>query len=123
MKPASCKAKGRALQNLVSDIIRNLFNLSKHDVKPAVMGESGMDIKLSEKARHIFPFAIECKNTEKINVYEFWHQATGNAIKESLLPMLILKKNREQPLMVIDAEYGLMMISELAHRKGLLKDE
>jgi hypothetical protein len=110
MKSASCKAKGRTLQNLVCEKIRCLFNLSQSDVKPAIMGESGMDIKLSQLARSIIPHAIECKNVEKINIWDSWEQATVNGKKELLEPMLIIKKNGKKPLMVIDMEYGFELI-------------
>ena len=38
--------------------------------KTAVMGESGEDIKMARAAREKFPFSIECKNVEKLNVWE-----------------------------------------------------
>lgn len=110
MKPASCKAKGRNLQNWICERVREVFSLSQNDVKPAIMGESGIDIKLSDKARKEFPYAIEAKNVERLNVYQAWHQAITNAADEELIPMLIIKKNRETPLMIIDANYGFELL-------------
>ena len=34
------------------------------------MGESGEDIQLSPAARKLIPFAFECKNQEKLNIWE-----------------------------------------------------
>lgn len=113
MKPASCKAKGRALQNHIAKRIRELFALSENDVKPAVMGESGIDIKLSDAARSVFPYAIEAKNVEKLNVWQAWEQAEQNAKKEALEPMLIIKKNGKNPLMVLEMEEGLTLIRKI----------
>lgn len=115
MKPASCKAKGRYLQNIVSGLVRLLFKLSENDVRPAIMGESGTDIKLSSLARSRFPFAVECKNTEKINVYEFWKQATTNADRENLIPLLVVKRNRELPLAVMDLNDLFELLAELTN--------
>jgi len=81
-----------------------------------------MDIKLSAHARKRFSYACECKNTEKINVYEFWHQAEANAEKEHLEPLLILKKNREKPLVVMDADRFFCLLHELAYVKGTLSE-
>jgi hypothetical protein len=114
------KAKGRSFQNWLSESIRELFKLSIPDVKPALMGESGMDIKLSSQAREVFNFACECKNVERLNVWEAWKQAEINAEKESLEPALFIKRARQEPLMVIDAEYGLKLIQELQTLKGKL---
>lgn len=94
MKPKSCKAKGRRLQNqIVADIIR-IFHLSENDVRPAIMGERGADIKLAKAALARFPFAIEAKNTERLALYESLAQAERNA--GSLAPLLVFKRNRSE---------------------------
>lgn len=87
------------------------------------MGESGIDIKLSAEARKRFNFAIECKNVEKINIWEAWEQAKINSEKEALIPLLFIKRNRTTPLMVLDAEQGMCLLHELAYLKGLIRDE
>lgn len=51
MKSASYLTKGRVLQNWVCGILRKSFRLSTADVCPAIMGESGMDVKLYGTAR------------------------------------------------------------------------
>lgn len=122
MKPASCKAKGRLLQNWVCEQIRELFGLSEADVKPAIMGESGMDIKLSDAARQCFGYAAECKNTEKLNLWDAWAQAVINAEKEQLTPILFVKRNRSTPLVVMDARAGLALITELYEKDHLIHE-
>lgn len=94
MKPRSKKAKGRRLQNYIANIIVDMTNLSTHDVKPAVMGESGMDIKLSKEAQLKFPFAIEAKNVEKLNIWQAIEQAERN--KKDLIPMVVFKRNNSK---------------------------
>ena len=55
MKPSGAKAKGRNFQN-VRQMIMDKLNINEHDIKTAVMGESGMDIILSQEGRDAFPF-------------------------------------------------------------------
>ncbi len=52
MKTSSAKAKGRRLQQTVRDKILSLFPTLELDVdvRSAIMGETGEDIKLSKKA-------------------------------------------------------------------------
>lgn len=100
--PSTRKAKGRALQNFVHDnILSNFSELEEGDVKKAIMGESGIDIKLSPHARRVFPYGIECKNTEKINIWSAIIQCEDNAAKEKLTPLLVIKRNRMEPHVVL----------------------
>jgi hypothetical protein len=100
--PSTRKAKGRFLQNFVHDnILLNFKDLEEGDVKKAIMGESGIDIKLSPHARRIFPYGIECKNTEKINIWAAIIQCEDNAAKEKLTPLLVIKRNRAEPHVVL----------------------
>jgi hypothetical protein len=118
MTPSSRKAKGRALQDWVRDTLREIFpSLEPDEVTCAIMGESGQDIKLSPAARKLIPFSFECKNVEKLNVWAAFEQAVTNCTKinkktsSPMEPLLIMKKNRRQPLAVIDAKYLLELIS------------
>lgn len=112
MTPASGKNKGRRLQQYFRDLIIRTFNLSENDVRSTSMGASGADIQLSDRARITFPFSIECKNVEKLNLYDAYHQAEANAIKDKLCPLVVIKKNNEEVLVVIDANTFMMMAYE-----------
>jgi len=96
LKPKSSKAKGRRLQNKVVELLTEKFNkvLENGDFKPAIMGESGMDVKLSPAAKKIFPWAVECKNQESISIWKCLKQAEDAADDEKLKPLLIYKRNR-----------------------------
>ena len=98
----SRKAKGRRLQNWVRDALLCAFpNLKKdEDVCCAIMGESGVDVKLSRFAQGLFPFSIECKNKETWKgLYDAYDQAISNA---NLEPVVVLKMNKRDPLIVLD---------------------
>lgn len=110
MKPKSRKAKGRKLQNWVRDKLLTVFesDLTKEDIKPAIMGESGEDIKLSPKARELIPFSIEIKNQEAVNLWEAYAQASQYKYE----PLVVIKRNKHKPLIIMDAEIFFCIIKE-----------
>ena len=56
MKTRSAKAKGRRLQNKIRDLLLEEFKeLEPDDIRTAIMGETGEDIKLSPAARRKIP--------------------------------------------------------------------
>ena len=85
MKSRSAKNKGKRLQNSVRDLILEKFNqLEEDDVRSITMGD---DILLSPAARKLFPFSVECKNQEKLNIWSSLEQTETNAGKHT--PLLI----------------------------------
>lgn len=102
--PASRKAKGRALQQTVQKkILESYSDLTPDDVRSAPMGVNGADIQLSSKGKERFPYSVEAKNTEKLNIYKAWDQASQNTEKDTK-PILVVKKNHKKPLVVMDME-------------------
>ncbi len=96
MKPSSAKAKGRRLQNEIATAYLEAFpGLEPDDVRGAIMGESGTDIKLSPAAARLIPFDTEAKNTERLNVWAALKQATANA-GEGRIPLLVFRRNRSE---------------------------
>ena len=70
MKTQSAKAKGRRLQQWTRDqLIEHLF-ISDEDVESRSMGAGGEDLIMSKDARRKFPYSIECKNVEKVNIWD-----------------------------------------------------
>lgn len=107
---ASRKAKGRNLQNKVRDLVlENYKELEEDDVRSAPMGVNGADIQLSPKAKKLFPYSVECKNSERLNVYKAWEQTVSNVDKDTQ-PLLVIKKNRKQPLVIMDLDYFMELV-------------
>lgn len=101
MKTASCKQKGRRLQHrLVRDILAAFPHLAPDDVTSRSMGAPGMDVLLSPAAQSVFPFAVESKNQERIALWQAQQQAEANAT-DSLKPLLVVARNRTEPLAVL----------------------
>ena len=115
MKTSSAKAKGRALQNMVALALRVKFDWTKalepDDIKPALMGESGADIKLSPAAKKFIPWDIECKNQETWSIPSWWKQTLSNT-GAGRKPLLVIKKNRQEPLVVLRFEDFMEMVRD-----------
>lgn len=93
MKPRSAKAKGRRLQNRIVTDIKALLNFDDDDIAVAVMSETGADVKpVSDLAKEAFPYAIEAKNQERLNIWAALEQAERNA--NGLTPLLVFRRNR-----------------------------
>ena len=111
MKSRSAKNKGKRLQNNVRDLLLETFNqLEPDDVRSAIMGEQGEDIKLSPAARKLIPYSFECKNQEALNIWSSLEQAEENSGDYD--PVLIFKRNRSKTYAVINIEKFIELINE-----------
>ena len=111
MKPRSAKNKGKRLQNKIRDLILEKFDsLEKDDVRSITMGDSGEDILLSPAARRLFPFSVECKNQEKLNIWSALEQAEENSGNH--VPLVIFKRNRTKTYAVLEFDKLLELLNE-----------
>ena len=110
MKPQSCKAKGRRLQQMIVHDILQLFpHLTEDDVRSTSMGAGGEDVQLSPLARQVVPFSIEAKNQERLNLWGALEQAKANA-PAGVDPLVVLKKNNVKPHVLVSWECFLKLI-------------
>ena len=111
MKPRSAKNKGKRLQNKIRDLILEKFDiLEPDDVRSITMGDSGEDILLSPAARKLFPFSVECKNQEKLNIWGALEQAEENSGNHA--PLVIFKRNRSKTYAVLEFDKLLELLNE-----------
>ena len=103
MKTQSAKAKGRRLQQWFRDLLIEKLNIHPEDIESRSMGAGGEDLIMARAAREKFPYSVECKNQEKINLWESYNQARQNSKNHE--PVVILKRNNSKPLILVDAEY------------------
>ena len=103
MKPQSAKAKGRRLQQQFRDLLIEELNIHPEDIESRSMGAGGEDLIMARAAREKFPYSIECKNVEKLNVWEAYKQASENS--KDYEPLVVMKKNNHKTLVVLDAEF------------------
>jgi hypothetical protein len=103
MKPQSAKAKGRRLQQQFRELLIEELGIHPEDIESRSMGAGGEDLIMARAARRKFPYSIECKNVEKLNVWEAYKQAEENS--KDYEPVVVMKKNNHKTLVVIDAEH------------------
>ena len=65
------QAKGRNLQKWVVNKLIETFEIHPEDIKSCSMGAGGEDVVKLAFSREKFPFSVECKNVERLNVWEF----------------------------------------------------
>ena len=111
MKPQSAKAKGRRLQQEFRKQLIEELEIHPEDIESRSMGAGGEDLIMARAAREKFPYSVECKNQEKLNIWESYSQAVENS--KDYEPVVVIKRNNHKPLVVVDAEYFV----------GLHKDE
>ena len=111
MNPQSAKAKGRKLQQWVRDLLIETFDIHPEDIRSCSMGAGGEDVIMARSAREKFPFSVECKNTERLNVWDAYEQACANC--GNYEPLLVMKRNRKKPLVVMDAESFVKLMKKL----------
>ena len=102
MKTSSAKQKGRKLQNIVRHKLIKLLGLNTDNVVSTPMGVNGVDIQVYGSDAKRFPFAIECKNQERLQLWQAIQQAEKNA--NDKVPLLIIKRNRSKIYAVIELD-------------------
>ena len=108
MNPKSAKAKGRKLQQWVRDKLIEELDIHPEDIESRSMGAAGEDLIMARAARQSFKYSVECKNSERIQVWSAYEQACANSGKHE--PLVVMKRNRKKPLVVLDAEAFIGLI-------------
>ena len=103
MKTSSAKAKGRRLQQQVRTQLIEELDIHPEDIESRSMGAGGEDLIMARAARKKFPYSIECKNQESVNVWKSYEQAQENS--GDYEPIVVLKRNNTKPLVLVDADY------------------
>lgn len=110
--PASRKSKGRKFQQQIRDLIIESFpQLEPDDVRSTSMGCSGTDVLLSPLAKKIFPYSVEAKAQETVSLYSWWEQANANILPNTS-PLLVIKKSRVKPIVVLDLTDFMEIVKE-----------
>lgn len=102
---SSAKAKGRALQQWVCQQVSDLtgFPYTPGDddspIRSREMGQPGSDVVLKAEVRRVFPFSIECKSSESLNLTEAIGQAQSN--KASDTDWMVVHRRRALPMDIV----------------------
>ena len=110
MRTASCKNKGRRLQQWLCKLLAEELAIDPEDCRSCSMGAGGEDVILSKAARAVFPYSVECKNREAHNVWGSYTQCVKNA-KGGHEPLVCMKRNKSRPLIVVDAAHFVGLVA------------
>ena len=111
MKTQPAKAKGRKLQKWMRELLIEKLDIHPEDIESRSMGAGGEDLIMARAAREKFPMSVECKNQEKVNIWESYKQAEENS--KDYEPVVVIKRNNSKPLVLVDAEYFVSMFKKL----------
>ena len=98
------------MQKWFRDVLIEHLSIDEEDIESRSMGAGGEDLIMARAARSKFPCSIECKNQEKVNVWESYKQAESNC--KDYEPIVVLKRNKHKPLVLVDAEYFVKLYKE-----------
>ena len=114
MKPSSAKAKGRRCAQEVKNLMQKVTittAIGDDDIVVTSAGVTGEDLTLSPLARSVYPLRCECKNVEKLNIWEALEQAEqhNKAGKKRYEPAVFFKRNKSKLFVAVDAEFFLKL--------------
>ena len=98
----TAKQKGRRLEKEISEMYRH-YDIDK-TACPMPMSGAMENHKGDILKKHDLEFVDECKNQERVSLWEWWKQTESQA-KGLQVPVLYVKKNYErEPLSILKAK-------------------
>ena len=112
MKTIAAKAKGR---RLVAYLREKLLEWAADDLKPGdimvpATSQPGADLWLSPRAKEIYPFCFEAKNTESLNVWAAYEQAKSHQKDPAEIPIVVYSRNRSDVMVSLKLDDFLKLI-------------
>ncbi len=101
--------KGRGYQTKIKELLISRFGMPDGEIRCAIGAETGTDIKLTGHAKSKFPFSIECKKVEKLNIWKALKQAEANT-DEGTAPLVIFSRNHADDYVALRLEDFLDLI-------------
>lgn len=88
--------------------------LEPADIRSIPASVPGEDLWLSPKAQEVFPFAVECKNIEKLNFWDAIRQTETHGAKSGRDPLLVFRRNGEPLRAVVRLDLFLRLLRRSA---------
>ena len=76
-------------------------DLEEDDIRSTPMGSPGEDLLLSPAARKVYPYSVECKNVEKLNIWGAIRQAKEHGRHT---PLVAFTRNHEDTYVCLPIE-------------------
>ena len=108
IKIRSAKNKGMRLQKWVCSKISKLIGIGYNQqddlclIHSRESGLSGVDIILRGNALKTFPYSIECKSSEQLNLLKTIQQAKSNRIEGTDWLIVYKRKAFKKPIVIMD---------------------
>lgn len=119
----SSKAKGRQVVIKVRDLLRDCLGIPEQSMVVKATSMPGVDLYIDPAARALFPYAIECKGVEALNIWQAIAQADAQATEVSL-PAIVFFKRAKSPLYVaLDASVFLSLLKPRAQGEVVRGEE
>jgi len=117
MKTASAKQKGRIAVQQVKDLLHQYAPvLESDDIVMPAGSQPGADIHLSPHAKKFYPFAIEVKCQQSIQIWAALKQADSHVPRKAqagpeVTPILFFKRNHSEMYVALKAEDFMKLTS------------
>lgn len=109
VRTSSAKAKGRRLCARIKQLIHDAFpQLEGDDIRVTPSGVNGPDLQLSPRAKFFFPYDIEAKNTERLNIWQAIEQSKEHGEK----PIVVFSRNRSKTYVVLEIEEFMTLVQK-----------
>lgn len=119
MKTSSAKQKGRSGQQLVRDkLLANAPHLTTNDIRSTSMSVPGVDIQMSEAALKTYPYSIEVKVQEALNIWAALAQAEEN--KGNHTPIVCFRRNRTEMFVALKLDDFLKLTKKPEEYKSVI---
>lgn len=96
-------------QKVKALLLKHAPTLQPDDLQVTSSGATGEDIKMSPRARNIYPFKTECKNQQTISIWKALKQAEEH--DGPYTPIVCFSRNREKIYVALEFEDFLKMIN------------
>lgn len=108
IKISSAKGKGRNLQQWLCEEISKLTGIpytpgdDQSLIASRPMGQHGLDVILRGEALKAFPYSVECKSSEQLELVETIEQAKANEYKGTHWLILHKRKAIAKPIVIME---------------------
>lgn len=109
IKPATCRAKGKSNEKAIAELLAKRFDLDVEDFFSCRSGQKERDIQLSKEAKRVFPFHVEAKHVNSLNIWDALNQAETEA--SGLTPVVVFKRDRSERYIVLNFETFLEWVT------------
>lgn len=93
MNIRSAKAKGRRLSSTVREMLLEYApDLPPQDIAVTPSSVNGPDLTMSYAAQKVYPYSVEVKNQESIQIWNAYKQAQDNQLPDTY-PLLVFSRN------------------------------